>query len=352
LAEEKGISVSVSDTDWGVFLQATPNHLLALNHWSGATDSGTDPLYDYSKLIATIALETDQRLELTYELPEGDGSTMDIVARDAELWVLAPNTVVGVTPGGVLKVSPPYAWTIRNDAERLSFVMAGAIAERLLRTSLGIETLGYAKEIGTITMPNCTVDEIRQLRYSNPVRCPHLKTAQLMERAVVKARNQKDSVGGIVEAMSLGVPIGLGEPPLSELDSDLSKALFSVPAVKGVEFGLGFESSRKRGSEYNDALRIRGETISYATNNAGGIIGGISTGMPIIIRIAFKPTPSISKIQRTIDVTKKKNASISVTGRHDPCVVPRAVPVVESVISLVLADHALRSGKIPTVLKD
>lgn len=232
----------------------------------------------------------------------------------------------------------------------LPMVMAGAVAEKLLRSTLGVEALAYSKEIGGISMGACEIDDIRKLRYSNPVRCPDPLAARAMESAIRAAADEGDSLGGVVEAVCLGVPLGLGEPLLSDLDSELARALFSIPAVKGVEFGLGFESARSRGSEFNDGLRLVDGEVTFNSNNSGGIIGGISNGMPIVLRVAFRPTPSIAKPQRSVDLLERKEVEMSARGRHDPCVVPRAVPAVEAMISIVIADHALRAGLIPQVL--
>jgi chorismate synthase len=143
----------------------------------------------------------------------------------------------------------------------------------------------------------------------------------------------------------------LGEPVFDTLEGDLAKALFAIPAVKGVEFGLGFQAAGRRGSEHNDPFIIRNDKIVTATNNAGGILGGISNGMPIVVRVAVKPTPSITKSQETVDMKKMQNASLEVKGRHDACIVPRAVPVVESMVAVTLCDFAMRAGLIPRVIK-
>jgi chorismate synthase len=142
----------------------------------------------------------------------------------------------------------------------------------------------------------------------------------------------------------------LGEPIFGSLESDLGKALYSIPAVKGIEFGSGFRGSETFGSKNNDLYEIKKGKIITKTNNAGGILGGLSNGMPIVLRVAFKPASSISKKQKTVDIKSKKATILSVTGRHDPCVVPRAPPVVDSLVSLVLADHALQAGFIKPVL--
>jgi len=148
------------------------------------------------------------------------------------------------------------------------------------------------------------------------------------------------------------VPIGLGEPIFGALESDISRALFSIPAVKGVEFGSGFRAARLKGSENNDPYAIKDGKVVTLTNNAGGILGGLSNGMPLLLRVAFKPASSIAKVQRTVDIESMSNSEIVVPGRHDPCVVPRAVPVVEAMVAVVLADHAIRAGIIPPVLGD
>jgi chorismate synthase (EC 4.2.3.5) len=236
-----------------------------------------------------------------------------------------------------------------------AFVMAGALAEKLLRYTLGIEIFAYTKEIGGISMSKDAldyIDEIKRNRYSNEVRCPDSSTAMLMRDAIVKARQEGDSLGGIVECIAINVPIGLGEPIFGALESDISRALFAIPAVKGVEFGSGFRAARLKGSENNDPYAIKDGKVVTLTNNAGGILGGLSNGMPLLLRVAFKPASSIAKVQRTVDIESMSNSEIVVPGRHDPCVVPRAVPVVEAMVAVVLADHAIRAGIIPPVLGD
>ncbi|GAF72029.1 unnamed protein product, partial [marine sediment metagenome] len=157
-------------------------------------------------------------------------------------------------------------------------------------------------------------------------------------------------LGGVVECFALNLPPGIGDPVFDTLEGDLAKALFAIPAVKAVEFGLGTGFSSMKGSESNDALTLKDGRILTETNRMGGITGGISTGMPITVSVTFKPTPSISLPQRTVDIERMEETTLVVEGRHDPCVVPRAVPVVESVVAMVLADHALRAGLIPRVL--
>jgi chorismate synthase len=193
-------------------------------------------------------------------------------------------------------------------------------------------------------------NKIIKLIYKNDVRCPDENTAKKMKSNILSARKKGDSLGGVIESVTTNVPVGLGEPIFSSLESDLSKALFSIPSVKGIEFGSGFEGSKLFGSQNNDLYTINKGKIVTKTNNSGGILGGISNGMPITIRIAFKPASSIAQTQSTVDIKTKKIASLKVQGRHDPCVVPRAPPVVDSLVALTLADHALLSGQIKPVL--
>jgi len=232
-----------------------------------------------------------------------------------------------------------------------SFVMAGAIAQKLLKHVLGIETVAYTIEIGGIRADNISFDQAKINTYKNEVRCPDLENAEKMKDAILAARKEGDSIGGVVECVSVGLPVGLGEPIFDSLESDLSKALFSIPAVKAIEFGSGFAGSRRHGSENNDPYTRDGDSVVTRTNNSGGILGGLSNGMPLITRIGFKPAASIGKEQITLDLMSNSQVKLSVPGRHDPCVVPRAPPVVECVVSMVLADHAIRSGHIPPVLK-
>src|SRR3989344_4553754 len=186
--------------------------------------------------------------------------------------------------------------------------------------------------------------------YKNEVRCPEKNTAKKMKSVILDARKKGDSLGGIIESITTNMPVGIGEPIFGSLESDLSKAIFSIPSVKGIEFGSGFEGSKLHGSENNDLYTIKKGKIVTKTNNSGGILGGLSNGMPIVLRVAFKPVSSISKKQSTIDIKTKKPTSLKVGGRHDPCVVPRAPPVVDAFVSLVLADHALLGGFIKPVL--
>jgi len=229
-------------------------------------------------------------------------------------------------------------------------VMGGAIARKLLKVTLGIETNSYTAQIGRVSMPDGFAKKTASSIYTNDVRCPDKNTAAKMKAAVLAARKKGDSLGGVIESVTTGVPAGIGEPVFSSLESELSKAMFSIPSVKGVEFGSGFAGSSLHGSENNDLYVMRGGKVQTRTNNSGGILGGISNGMPITMRVAFKPASSIARPQKTIDIKTKKAASLVVKGRHDPCVVPRAPPVVDSLASLTLADQALIGGFIRPVL--
>jgi chorismate synthase len=231
-----------------------------------------------------------------------------------------------------------------------SFVMGGAIAKKLLRDVLGIEIIAYTLEIGGIRAEGFTIDEARKNRYSNEVRSPDPNVAEEIRRKVIEMRGKGDSLGGVVECVALNLPVGLGEPVFSSLDSDLARLALSIPAVKGVEFGSGFASTRMTGTENNDQYSLRNGKIVSSKNNAGGILGGLSNGMPLVYRVAFKPASSIATAQTTVDTARNEEVELVVPGRHDPTVVPRAVPVVESITALVLADMAVRAGLILPVL--
>lgn len=233
------------------------------------------------------------------------------------------------------------------------FVMAGAVAEKLIASALSLKVFAYTAELGGIQadLERLSDDDIMNLRYSNEVRCPDGKVAQRMKDRIVEERGNGDSLGGIVACKVLGIPVGLGEPIFSSVESEISKAVFSIPAVKGIEFGSGFRGARLKGSENNDVYTgSEGGRIVTRTNNSGGILGGLSTGMPLEFRVAFKPASSIAKPQDTIDLSTGKEGKLVVPGRHDPTVVPRAIPVIESITACVVADLAIQGGFIPKVL--
>ena len=231
-----------------------------------------------------------------------------------------------------------------------SFVMAGAIAKKLINR-IDIEVTAHTIQIGGIKAEPKELDRIRENLEKNPLKCADLKAAAEMAKAIEKARKEGDSLGGIIEGIALKVPVGLGEPIFDTLDSELAKAILSIPAVKGVEFGAGFSAAAKKGSENNDPFTIKDSNIITTTNNSGGILGGVSNGMPVIVRVAIKPTPSIGKNQATVNIKEMENTSLTVKGRHDACIVPRAVVVVESMMAVTLCDLAMRAGIIPRVIK-
>ena len=228
-------------------------------------------------------------------------------------------------------------------------VMAGAVAKKLLAT-LHIEVLAHTTEIDGIKAIARDYDEIRKNAPANAVHCSNPQTADVMVQAIEKARQSGDSLGGIIEVIALGVPAGLGEPVFDTLEGELSKAFFAIPAVKGVEFGAGFSVAHLKGSENNDPFTVREGRVLTTSNRAGGALGGITTGMPVVARIAVKPTPSISQPQRSIDLQAMSVTELAVSGRHDPCIVPRAVVVAEAAMAVVLCDLTIRAGKLPGVL--
>ncbi len=218
--------------------------------------------------------------------------------------------------------------------ETAARVAAGAVARAMLAT-LGIDVIGATRQIGSIRAQYDFPDMHRGTE--NSLRCPDPVATKHMEQAIVQARRDQDSLGGIVELCASGVPAGIGEPVFSKLDAEIGKALFSIGAVKGVEIGDGFELSTLRGSMANDGMI---PPDGFQTNRAGGILGGISTGQNIIARLAVKPTPTIQAAQSTVD-NQGNPVEIRCRGRHDPCLVPRLVAVAEAMLCLVLADAVL-----------
>jgi chorismate synthase len=226
--------------------------------------------------------------------------------------------------------------------ETIGRVAGGAVARKILRTLYpGIEILAYVQSIhdidAEVNAATVTFEEIE----ANVVRCPDADAAEAMIERIKEARGAGDSVGGRIECVIRGAPAGLGEPVFDKLEADLAKAMMSLPATKGIEFGSGFAGTRMHGSEHNDAFELRGGKLRTKTNFSGGIQGGISNGEPITFRIAFKPTATIAKSQATVTVSGEE-AELAARGRHDPCVLPRAVPMVEAMAALVLCDHGLR----------
>src|SRR5213593_4739112 len=232
-----------------------------------------------------------------------------------------------------------------------AFVAAGSVASKLLE-NFGGEVLSYTHSVGQYRLNALpSSDDVRKLTYENSMRCPDTSLAEKMRGAVLDAKAEGDSLGGIVECYVNNLPVGVGEPLFDSLDAELAKILFGIPAVKGVEFGAGFGASRLKGSENNDQYAVKEGRVLALTNNSGGVLGGMSTGMPLLLRAAFKPPSSIAKEQKTVNIAKMEESTLEVRGRHDPCVVPKAVPVVQAMVSIEIADLMIRGGMIPRVLK-
>ena len=226
--------------------------------------------------------------------------------------------------------------------ETIGRVAAGAIAEKYLREKYGIEIVAWVNSVGSVESQPMDINTISRKEVdATPIRCPDPTAAAMMIEHVKTIRDASDSTGGTICCVCRGLPPGWGEPVFDKLEAMLAHAMLSIPATKGFEIGSGFAGTALKGSEHNDAFIKRGDTIGTATNNSGGIQGGISNGEPIIFKVAFKPTATIGLPQNTIDF-EGNTVTLEAKGRHDPCVVPRAIPIVEAMAALVLADAALR----------
>jgi chorismate synthase len=225
--------------------------------------------------------------------------------------------------------------------ETVGRVAAGAIAKKILRERFGVEILAYVQQVHKLTA-NIDPDSVKFAEVEkNIVRCPDQAMAERMIRLIDHTRKAGDSVGGIVEGVARGVPPGWGEPVFDRLEADLAKAMLSLPASKGFDIGSGFGGITLTGLQHNDAFRVKQGRVRTTTNRSGGIQGGISNGETIYFRVAFKPTATVMHTQDTVS-SDLKNTTLKGRGRHDPCVLPRAVPMVEAMTALVLVDHALR----------
>jgi chorismate synthase len=232
--------------------------------------------------------------------------------------------------------------------ETIGRVAAGAVAHKVLqRLHRGIEIVAYVTEVNEVVARVKRSKVKRRDVEANPVRCPDRTAAGIMMQLIDQVRGQGDSLGGIIECVIRNAPTGLGEPVFDKLEADLAKAMLSLPATKGFEIGSGFAGARMRGSEHNDAFEMRDGEVHTATNFSGGIQGGISNGEHIYFRVAFKPTATIAREQKTV-TSQWTTATVKGHGRHDPCVLPRAVPMIEAMAALVLCDHALRQKAIST----
>jgi len=220
-------------------------------------------------------------------------------------------------------------------------VFAGAVCKQILEKR-GIVIGSHVKSIEKLEdksfdMLKIDAEKLKVLR-ENAFPVLDETVGSKMQETIIKAREEKDSVGGVIETAVINLPVGIGDPYFDSVESTLAQLLFSVPGVKGIEFGAGFDIAKMKGSEANDEYYIDGDKTKTYSNNNGGILGGITNGMPLVFRVAMKPTPSISKVQRTVDIEKKENAKIEIEGRHDPCIVPRALPVIEAVAAIAILD--------------
>lgn len=239
----------------------------------------------------------------------------------------------------------------RSSARETSVrVAAGVVAKRLVAHAFGGQVVGYVRQVGDITADvadpaSVTQEMVERLPDGEPniVRCPDPERAAEMVALIDKMREARDSIGGVAEIVATGVPAGLGEPVFDKLKADLGKALFSLPAVLGVEYGVGFAVGGLRGSENNDLFQADGEppVVSTRSNRHGGMLGGISSGMPIVLRAAVKPTSSLPQEQDTV-TRDGQPTTIATKGRHDPCLLPRFIPMAEAMVAITLADHWLR----------
>lgn len=224
--------------------------------------------------------------------------------------------------------------------ETIGRVAAGAVARKVLAEACGVEVLAWVDRVFDVDAKVDPASVTRAAVEATPVRCPDPDAAARMTRRIEDARNDGDSLGGVVRCVARSVPPGWGDPVFDKLDADLAKALMSIPACKGVEVGSGFEGTRLTGAAHNDAFYLEGGRVRTRTNRSGGIQGGISNGEDILVAAAFKPTATISRPQETVDEDGHE-VTLRAKGRHDPCVLPRAVPIVEAMVALVLCDHHL-----------
>lgn len=226
-----------------------------------------------------------------------------------------------------------------------SLVMGGAVAKRLLSLS-GVKIIGHIVQIGETRLQKEVGDQDIEAATLDGAMCADGETSMEFENEIERAAKEGDSVGGVVECRVLNLPAGIGEPFFDSAEALIAHGVFSIPGVKGVEFGAGFGLASMRGSEANDGFVVRNGKVATETNRCGGVLGGLTTGMPLIFRVAVKPTPSIRKAQRTVDLRAMGEAPIAIGGRHDPCIAVRAVPVVEAVAAVCIADLMVRGGKI------
>ncbi len=225
--------------------------------------------------------------------------------------------------------------------ETIGRVAAGAVAEKLLQAAAGIEIVAWVNSVGGISAPPFSIMDLTRSEVDRTaIRCPDLKTAQKMEAEVLRIKALSDSIGGTVSCICRNVPPGLGEPVFDKLEARMAQAMLSIPATKGFEIGSGFQGTHSLGSEHNDMFVQKGNRLGTITNNSGGVQGGITNGEPLFFSVAFKPPATIGKKQQTVTF-RGEDVTLAAKGRHDPCVVSRAVPIVEGMAALVLADMLL-----------
>ena len=227
--------------------------------------------------------------------------------------------------------------------------IAGGIAKQAL-AARGIEVVAHIAELGPEAIPDTPLDPMRlstvqtEAVLANPLPCISAMAAKRMRACILEAKNELDSVGGVIECAAYGLPAGLGDPMFDGMENRIARIAFGIPAVKGVEFGAGFDAARRRGSQNNDAYRMEDGAVQPQANSAGGILGGITTGMPLVWRMAVKPTASIGRHQDSVDLETGRDTDLVVKGRHDPCIVPRAVPIAEAACALAIMDAMLEDG--------
>ncbi|MBN2508192.1 MAG: chorismate synthase [Verrucomicrobia bacterium] len=317
--------------------------------------------------VADLQVELDRRRPGQSEIvtPRRESDTVQILSGVFEgrtlgtpicLWVRNEDARPEAYAGMASKFRPSHAdytylakYGFRNwqgggrssARETIGRVAAGAIAKKILREYYGVETLAFVQQVHRLAARVDPESVRRRDIEANPIRCPDPAMAARMIRLVERTRRAGDSVGGLIVGIARGVPAGWGDPVFDRLEADLAKAMLSLPATKGFDIGSGFGCVNYTGREHNDAFRMRGGRVRAVTNRSGGVQGGISNGETISFRVAFKPVATVMHEQNTVDDTFH-NTTLKARGRHDPCVLPRAVPIVEAMTALVLVDHALR----------
>ena len=287
--------------------------------------SGTENGLTFGTPIGLLVMNKDQR--------PGDYSEMSKVPRPSHAdFTYQTKYGIRASSGGG-----------RSSArETIGRVAAGAIADKILREKWGVEIVAYVSAVGNVIAPPLPADDLARTNVdSQVVRCPDKAAAAKMESLIATVRDDNDSIGGVITCVCKNVPIGWGDPVFGKLEAILAQAMMSIPATKGFEIGSGFAGTTMRGSEHNDPFVQKSGKLGTVTNNSGGIQGGISNGEPIVFRVAFKPVATIGKAQNTVDF-EGHDTTLAAKGRHDPCVLPRAVPVVEAMTALVLMDAALK----------